>query len=312
MTIARTERRQLPTPVIEDLDALAAFIRHHPSLPPDPAELAEVLYQGWYLAIAPPEPPAGTPAPAELDLASALDAAHAGSLVFEPGWVAERVSSVGRVEAVHGERRRIVRPGEYVDLDRPGRLPEPTDRLRLVKPLSWIEGGFWVTRSMSWLDGSSGPLTRLYVNVRLAGAATAVALLTAALEDAATPYALKVSTQLRDVQRADALVLYVPRGRFADLHGALERVVSSLADRGELAPATPRLTARLRPGVGAADGDGTGSSFGQERCTILAHALAVRREPIDALYVAALGAEGLDPSRPYLSPQATHDYAPFA
>lgn len=312
MTVTAITRRNLPASVADDLGALAAFVRAQPALPDDPAALADRLYQGWFLAIAPAGPRVGVPTPAELDLVATLNAAHAGRLRFERGWIADRVSSAGRVEAANGHRRRIAGPGEYVDLDRPGRMPEPADRLRVSLPLSSVEGGFWVTRSMSWLDEGVGPLARLYVNARLAGAPTAVALLTAVLEDAGAPYALKVTIQLGDVQRADALVVYVPRGTFDELHETLAQATARLELLGHLAPATPRLTARLRAGVGAADGDGNGSSYGQGRCAILARALSERSEPVEELAIAALEAEGLDPSRPYLSPKASHDYAPFA
>ena len=304
----------------DDLAALAEFVSGQGVLPRDAEELAERLYGGWFLNIAPADAPSGPPMPAERDLASALAAAHAGGSRFEPGWIADRVSSAGRVEAVAGLRRRIVRAGEYLDLDRPGRHPEPGDRLRLATPLSSVEGGFWVTRTMSWLDEGDGPLTRLYVNVSLAGAATAVALLTEVLEGTDTAYALKVSLQLGEVQRADALVVYVPRPRFAEVYESFGRVTARLQDEGQLAPGTPRLTARLRPGVGAADGVGTGSSYGQDRCMILARALAGHLSTtnhhgaglLEETCRTALVDAGLDPSRPYLSADADHDYAPFA
>lgn len=305
--------------VADDLAALAELVKGQRVLPRDTGELAEWLYGAWFLNIAPAHAPSGPPMPSERDLPAALAAAHAAGSRFEPGWIADRVSSAGRVEAVGGPRRRIARAGEYLDLDRPGRPPEPGDRLRLATPLSSVEGGFWVTRTMSWLDEGDGPLSRLYVNVALAGAATAVALLTEVLEGASVASALKVSLQLREVQRADALVVYVPRHRFAEVHEPLGRVTARLQHEGLLAPATPRLTARLRPGVGAADGVGTGSSYGQDRCLILARALAglgttdPREAPfLEETFRTALVDAGLDPSRPYLSVGADHDYAPFA
>jgi hypothetical protein len=312
VTVSAARPPSLPASIAADLDALSALVRDRSALPRNPTELAELLYHAWYLRIAPPESPMGAPAPAELDLGAALDAAHAGRLRLAPGWFADRVSSAGRVEAVHERRRRIANPGEYVDLDHVGRPPEPGDRLRVSPTFSSIEGGFWVSRSMSWQEGDVGPLARIYLNVRLAGAATAVALLTELLEDATTPYALKVSTELGAVQRADALVVYLPRGRFALLHAALGRVGAALQRLGHLVPANPRLTARLMPGVGAADGDRTGSSFGQDRCAVLAQAIAASAEPAEELFVTALEAAGLDAARPYLMPDASHDYAPFA
>jgi hypothetical protein len=312
MTSVAVAPRAVPRSVAADLGALAVCVAEIGPLPADPRVLAERLYQEWYLNIRAAEPRSGPPAPAELDLVPALEAAHAASLRFEPGWIADRVSNTGRVEAV-AAGRRLVRPGGYVNADRPGARPEPGDRLRVAAALTLVEGGFWVARSMSFLETGEQPMTRLYVNVRLAGATAAVALLTASLDVAGVPFALKVNLQLGVFQRADALVTYMPRDRFADVRDALAGDAATLADLGHLAPPIPRLTARLRAGIGAADGDDAGASYGQSRCAILAAALAGRAgtEPVERVAVAALAAAGLDPARPYLSPGASHDYAPF-
>ena len=306
-------QRALPASVAEDLEALAAALERAPPGPDGAPALADWLYQNWYLNVQPAQPRSGPPAAAELDLVSALEAAHAGSLRFEPGWHADRVSSTGRVEAVRGRRRRVVGPGQYVDVDRPGAQPEPGDALRVVTGLSSLEGGFWITRTWSFLEGGEQPMTRLYVNVRLSGAPAAVALLTARLLDAGLPFALKVCLQLQNVQRSDALVVYLPRDQFAALRTALAEGVAELEEAGCLVPQVPRLTARLRPGVAAADGEGAGASYGHTRCVILAAGLlgdadATLRERA----LSALTSAGLDPASPYLSPGSTHDYVPFA
>ena len=302
--------------VVADLDALADAIDGAPAGLDESSTLADRLYQGWYLNVRPAERRSGAPLPAEVDLVAALEAAHAGRLRFEPDWVADRVSSSGRVEAARGRHRRVVGPGQYVDVDHPAGQPEPGDRLRVVTGLTSIEGGFWIMRTWSFLEREEQPLTRLYVNVRLSGAAAAVALLTEALLDTEEPFALKVCLQLSDLQRADALVLYVPRDRYPIVREAIATAVAELSAAGHLAPEVPRLTARLCAGVAAADGEGAGWSYGQTRCAILADALVGARssdaEAIRERATTAFEAAGLDPHRPYLSPGATHDYAPFA
>jgi HopA1 effector protein family len=320
MTAAASVPRRVPLSIAADLGALAVVLDEAGPFPADAATLADQLYHLWYLNLRPPDARRGPPVPAELDLVAALEAAHAGSMRFEPGWIADRVSSTGRVEAAREGRRRLLRPGQYVDLDRPGSHPEPGDRLRVAETIATVDGGFWVARTWAWVDGSADepPLTRLYVNVRLAGAADAVALLTEALADAAMPYALKVCLQLREAQRADSLVVYVPRDRYDAVRDVVAAPLAALADAGHLAPAVPRLTARLRAGVAAADGAGTGGSYGQERCAILARALVATTdrgagaETVVVTCVEALEAAGLDPARPYLAPGAIHDYAPLA
>jgi hypothetical protein len=306
----------LSASIAADLGALTVALREMPPGLEASSAVSDWLYQNWYLNVRPAERRSGAPLPAEVDLVAALEAAHAGSIRFEPGWVADRVSSSGRVEAARGRHRRVVGAGQYVDVDRPVGQPEPGDRLRVVTGLTSIEGGFWILRTWSYLEGGEQPLTRLYVNARLPGAPSAVALLTEALLDTKEPFALKVCLQLSDIQRADSLVVYVPRDRYAAVRDAIAAAVAELGAAGLLAPEIPRLTAPLCAGVAAADGEGAGSSYGQTRCAILAEALldahSADAEAIEDRTIAAFEAAGLDPSRPYLAAGATHDYAPFA
>ena len=304
--------------VMDDLAALAAQLRTAPDVPPDAVALSAWLYGGWYLNLRAPAVEHGPPIAEEIDLVAALDAAHAASVRFEDGWIADRVSSTGRVEGVYGTRRRLLGPGQYVVFGRGGASAEPGDRLRVQGSLASVEHGFWVARTWPFVEHPEADLTRIYVNARLRACGAAVGLLTGALEETRTPYGLKVNLQLRQAQRADAVVVYVPRDRFGSVRPQLARVAAALSAAGYLVPATPRLTAWLHPGIAAADGRAGGESFGQERCAVIASALVgVRGERATADAVTtrsftALREAGLDPSRPWLAPGIDHDYAPLA
>jgi GNAT superfamily N-acetyltransferase len=315
------DRALPPSPaagVMEDLAALASQLRSSPDVPTDAGPLAEWLYGGWYLNLRAPDVLQGPPIAEEIDIVAALEAAHAASVRFEDGWLADRVSTTGRVEGINGNRRRVLGPGQYVVVGRGGASAEPGDGLRVPGSLASVEHGFWVARTWSFVEHPEAALTRVYVNARLRGCGAAVALLTAALEEARTPYGLKVNLQLRQAQRADAVVLYLPRDRFGSVRQQLAGVAAALSAAGHLVPATPRLTAWLHAGIAAADGQAGGESFGQERCAIIASALvgvSGERATADAIATrsfTAMREAGLDPSRPWLAAGADHDYAPLA
>jgi hypothetical protein len=276
--------------------------------------LTGLLYQDWYLGIRPARPRNGTLAAIEIDPAQALLAAHAASARFHDGWRALRVSSAGRVEASDGEEVRVLKPGEYVCRSHPGRRPRPGDDLAVTRVRSAIEHGCWISRSPGW-QAHDAPLTRVYVNVHLTGAPTAVALLTGELESWGGSYALKVFLDLGRLQRPDALVLYMRRADFhREIAVRIRGPLETLSELGLLEPDTPRLTAQLVPGVAAADGVADGTSYGMDRCALIAAAVSIlppdrRTEAgVTSALCAAFAAGGLDITRPYLASADSRDY----
>jgi len=296
----------------DDLDALTAA--WPPAAPTgDAAELAGLLYRDWYLCPTSPRPRTGPLTAVEVDPVPALSAADAAGAELEPGWTVLLASSTGRILAERDEEQRLLAPGEYVVEAGPGRIAEPGERVAVTARRSRVEDGFWVTRSAGWpLSGDKG-LTRVYVNVCLAGAPTAVALLTGALRAAGTPYAVKVFLGLHAVQRADALVAYIPRSCAHEVLSAIAGPLADLGEAGLLEPATPRLTARLAPGVGIADGTADGASFGGTICELAARALvgAATDAPPGPTVASALAAVGRPAGRRHLEPGNDRDYPPF-
>ena len=97
-------------------------------------------------------------------------------------------------------------------------------------------------------------------------------------------------------------MLYLRARAFPALRATLARV----ADAGAVAAtAVPAFTLALRPGVGLAEDDGDGDSFGERRCALLAEAHRGRAER---------GRRGRAASRPWPSasraPASTLD-APY-
>ena len=288
--------------ITADLAALSAFVPRQESA----ETMATRLYVEWYLDPKPARANAGPPEPVELSAPAALDAAHAAGDRFEPGWTAVLVSTTGRVKATNGHIERLVELGAYVDLDRPGRCAEPGDRLLVSARRSGIEDGFWITRSITWDNTAEQPLTRIYLNISLPNAPIAVARVTATLDG--RRYAVKVALATDGQQRPDSLVIYVDRDAY---HGKVGQLLgpclAELAQLGLLEPWAPRLTARLAPGVAAADGTADGASYGSELCRGIAAAFRPGCDPA-AVAREVLRQLGRDPDRPYLEAGETRDY----
>jgi hypothetical protein len=233
-------------------------------------ELAEHLYVHWYAA---PVEKNETPFDLPTDLAAAMRATHAGSEVWESGWVTEQVGTAADLIVRRGEERRTLDRCDYVAPPHPGVAASPGTRLLVPARRDHLDGdGWWYTHSPGWkLDAPDGPLTRLYWNIGAAAAPTLVAALTGLLIDAEVPWMLKCAANSEAYARPDAAVLYLPAGAIDKLAGRLEQTHAEL--NGLLRGGAPPLTLRVRHGLAACDDPGTGESFGQHRTRLIAEAV---------------------------------------
>lgn len=299
-----------PPPVWRDLLEAAEVARA--VRPAD--DLAAVLYQRWYLGIGDDPPPmaVGIPTAADVNLVDALRAAHADTGRWLEGWTVRAVSSRGRVlaspDGASAARERVLHRVDVLPRSRPCLPPRAGDEVAVTARRDYVdeEGGFWFAPGGEW-DETSVPadLVRLYWHVDRAGAPALVHHLSRALD---VPHSLKVALHGR---RPDAAVLYVEEAyaeaalaAAAGRHAALDR---------HLRPGVPRLTLELAPGVGLAEDPGTGESFGQHRCALVASVLSAARdrslEEAAAGALQAFEARGIDPVRPHLRPGSTREYA---
>jgi hypothetical protein len=309
--------RAVPETVREDLLAALEVADRSPAA--DAAALAEALYADWYLAVRVSDDSAQEPAPAlgplDLDLTDLLREAHVDARRWEPGWTVEGVSSQGRVAVTRDGRRRILARVDVLPVARVCLPPRPGDAVRVVARRDALDeaSAFWFTYSADWDESSVPPsLVRVYWNVRRRSAPALVGALTGGLAAAGTTYSLKVAVGDGDVDRPDRAVLYLTRDAFAVATPAIRRAHHELA--GALLSYVPRLTRRLEPGLALADDPGTGESFGQHRCRLVADAIrgddggSADPEGRAATVVAYLAAAGLDPARPYLRPGSDEDH----
>ncbi len=238
-----------------------------------------------------------------------LRAAHAGSEVWERGWVAEEVGPAAQVVARRGEERRTLERCEHVALARPGLSPSPGDNLLAPARRDSLDShGWWCTHSPDWrLEAPAEALVRFYWNIGPGDVAALVRALSALLIGAATPWMLKCAVDRRAHARADAVVLYLPPDAVEELRDGLDRIAAALDDR--FRGGAPPLTLRARRGLAVCDDPGTGESFGQHRSRLIAEGVLRARSrgaanhadtALDAV-AERLREEGVPVERPYVA-----------
>ncbi len=283
----------------------------------DVTAIAGELYAHWYIR---PQPTDGPVANAdyvmEINLLDALRAADVRSEQWEEGWKVQAVSNQGRILASRGSERRLLNRVDVLPLQRPCLPPRIGDAVRLVarRDMTAAEGGSWFTAGSQWDEANlrSG-CVRLYWNVPLAHAATLLHHLSRRLTEAELAYAMKFPATPEGYARTDAAVVYLPD---SDVDAATDALLGVHRELGaQLRSATPPLTLRLGPGLALAEDPGTGESFGENRCRLVAEAAlkVVRDDVRDSnqqvrCLLGYLAQAGVDPAHPYLRSGSSRNY----
>jgi hypothetical protein len=239
-------------------------------------------------------------------LVAAMAQANTGRGGWEPGWTVERVEADEAV--VTGARLRVripigdcsapagaMRPGAAVSVRMPKEIP------------AWSPGFLSIVSDAPADLTSAASVVRVYWNITRAGAPMLVGALTSRLNAARAPFRLKVADHPFRLDRCDAAVLYLPGEAFPALRELLCGVASESA--AHLPARVPAFTLELAPGVGAAEADGSGESFGARRCALLADAIVRAHEQrirdvgarVDAV-AARFAEDGVQIDAPYLEP----------
>ncbi len=217
--------------------------------------------------------------------------------------------SQGQVLAARGTSRRTVWPGQFLSKDGPGARSRPGAEISLFYPKesTSLQPGFYYVFGETAEDESDGfGLVRIYWNVDLSGAPELVRLLSGRLNRFHVPFRFKCSVVPSQYERTDVAVTYLAKRFFpifadllADIHPRL---------RPTLGDDVPLFSKPLAAGVGVAEDPGTGESFGQHRCRILAEtlwncflngnqSLSARLSELDR----RLAANGVDPRQLHLN-----------
>ena len=269
--------------------------------------LREELYWSFYCHGRPVSARWGAPEPVtgETRLVDALSQANSGRGSWEPGWTVQRLAGEEAVIASARLRARVplgdcqaqsgaVRPGAAVSV-------------RLPKEFRELSPGFYTVVSEAVDPPSSAGAVRVYWNVSRAGAPALVRVVTSRLNRERAPFRLKVANHPLRLTRCDAAVLYLRGDVFSALSMTLHEVATAM--KAHLQPQIPAFTLEFAPGVGLAELDSDGESFGVRRCELLADGiLRVRSEGItqtDAQLGAVarrFGEDGVRIDEPYLAP----------
>jgi hypothetical protein len=269
--------------------------------------LREELYASFYCHGRPVPARWGRPEPVSADpwLVNAMSQANTGRGSWEPGWTVQRLEGAQATVATARLRASVpaadcralggsVRPGAAVSL-------------RLPKELPALSPGFYTVVGDAGASAApSAGVVRVYWNVNRAGAPHLVGAITSRLNAERVSFRLKVADHPFRLDRCDAAVLYLRGDGFPAVRETLRDAAATL--RMQLGRHVPAFTLELAPGVGLAEDDGAGESFGVRRCELLAEAIVSASEEgiargarIEA--VAARFAEaGVPIDAPYLEP----------
>jgi hypothetical protein len=270
--------------------------------------LREELYWSFYCRGRPVPARWGEPEPVSPEpwLATALSDANTGRGSWEPGWRVQRVVGEEVVVAASRLRARVAAS----DCRAPAGAVHAgaAVSVRLPRELPALSPGFYTVVSDAVLDpAASRSIVRVYWNVGRTGAPALVRGLTSRLNAEGAPFRLKVADHPFRLDRCDAAVLYLPGAVFRTLEAMLREVAATMTAR--LRPATPAFTLEFAPGVGLAEGDNGGESFGVRRCALLAdgimraHEYGIVETAAQVATVAARFAEdGVRLEAPYREP----------
>ncbi|WP_433514694.1 T3SS effector HopA1 family protein [Nonomuraea sp. CA-143628] len=240
--------------------------------------------------------------------AAALSAANCGQGYLDDGWQVRGIDERG-VMVVKNGLELTVHATELAGVPVVGERAA----MRLPKELFEISPGFYLARADRPMDtGPSGRVVRLYWNLRADGAVPFVGAATRLLNSAGAAFQLKVLNDPGAFSRCDAGVVYLARDDYPELADLMLTLHAEIG--GFLSPRTPVFTAELAPGLGFAEDPGTGESFGEHRCRLLAEALVRSHESgwtDDAARLAAVeerfARAGIDLDAPHLSPDPPAD-----
>lgn len=203
-----------------------------------------------------------------------LSMAHAGRERWDSGWQTHRLLPSGQIIAQKGGSTRLLWPGEFVSHEGPGIAMREGARVSVFAPRDSkeMQPGFYFVFSETIADQQDDyNLLRFYWHVKYTGAPLLVKLITKEFNRFQIPFRFKSLAIRAFYGRTDAAVLYINKRFYRISVELLADIYHELQDH--LGADTPLFTKHLAPGLGLAEEPGTGESFGQNRCRILAEGL---------------------------------------
>ena len=249
---------------------------------------------------------------------AALSVANAGTGTWEQGWIIRHVAKDGRVAVGQSDLNfwpaatDLYTPGGRVAIGESCLVRVPKELRYLVKGYYFALGDAEEEEGTSSRNAGKEARCRFYWHLTREVAVPFIEEASTRLNAAAVPFRLKVLSNPAAYHRADAGVLYINRRHALQVGGIIARIHKLLA-KG-LRPEVPMLTRRLANGLALADDSPSSTSFGEQRCQLIARGLCrsfIQGDASSSSRQTTLAAlfrqEGFDPRHPYLAPDSRLD-----
>ncbi len=238
-----------------------------------------------------------------------LSQANSSRERWEAGWQIYRVESSGQITAQKGNKSRLFWPGQFITPQRIGGPPQAGDSVMVYFPgeSQSLQPGFYFVFGETVTDQTEEyNVIRFYWGIQAEGIADLIRFLTERLNRYQVPFRFKCPIKRNLYSRLDGAVLYLNK-RYYQITAILLAEFQEKLGRFLLS-STPLFTKKLSEGLSLAEDPGTGDSFGQSRCRLLAEAIwntyAKGYQTVDARLEEVrqlFHRSGLDFERPYLN-----------
>jgi len=199
---------------------------------------------------------------------------NASSERWDAGWQITQVLPSGQVMAHKSGQSRALWAGEFITHDGPGMAPRQGANISvfLQKGTKSLQPGFYIAFGEFMHDEPDDwNLVRFYWNIKAAGAADLMRLITTSLNRFQVPFRFKCVTNRESYSRLDSAVLYINKRFYRITAEIVSDVYKKI--KASLLQDTPIFTKRLGHGLALAEDPGQQDSFGTSRCRILAEAI---------------------------------------
>jgi hypothetical protein len=247
-----------------------------------------------------------------------LRQANSTSTSRQSGWTVVEIDDGTDAVIVTRDRLSLWLTADDVLSPLPPWAPGTSVTLRFPPELLKLSPGFYSVLGEQEMPLSDDvPITRVYWNLHPDGAAPFIAAVTKGFNEHGIPFRAKVCNQPEFFERTDAGVLYLPSDRWGQVTEVLRGVQHTL--QTHLSEEIPAYTKRLATGVAVAEDTGSGTSFGTNRCSLLA-AVALRAATAGAVTIQDkltlardhFASHGVNPEAPHLGPWRHEDcYEPW-
>ena len=208
------------------------------------------------------------------DLLGRLSAANPTSERWEHGWTIAQILPSGQIQAQRGHLQRLVWPGQFLSKDGPGAQHRVGAQISLFysKESVALQPGFYYMFGETPEEQSHAyGIMRLYWNVEPSGAPPLLGVVGRTLNRYQVPFRMKCAVALPEYERTDVAVLYLPKSMTRFVFSLLPDLYDQVRDH--VGDEVPFFSRKLAPGLSLAEDPGTGESFGQHRCRLVAEAV---------------------------------------